>query len=461
MRCVAIVGAGLFSIAGFVGAASAADPAYNWSGFYLGIEGGGDWSRSQHYWNDLATPAFIGLPITDGIKTDGGLVGGTFGYNYQFSNNIILGFENDISWTNSKGTASYIAPFTGANTAQTSQSWLYTARGRLGFAWNRWMVFGTGGVAFTDESMQLCNVAFGCGEQSKTVAGWTAGGGVEYAFAGNWSAKLEYLHNDFGSQSFARMLDTGGGVFHAQNVTLTNDIVRAGVNYKFGWDSPVAARYSNAPVTVDPIWTGLYLGAEAGGSWSRDWRTYAPAYTTGTNEQLAGGLAGGLIGYNWQLPGNRFLLGVEGSFDWADINGSGPCPNPAYACGEKLNQLYSGTGRIGYVLGNALLYAKGGAAWTEVDYHATFLTNPGPFDGGGNVSREGWVGGAGVEYMFAANWSAKVEYDYYDFGSKISATDSGGGAHLLTNRDSTLTVQTLKVGADYHFGWGSPAIARY
>jgi hypothetical protein len=100
-----------------------------------------------------------------------------------------------------------------------------------------------------------------------------------------------------------------------------------------------------------------------------------------------------------------------------------------------------------------LLYAKGGYAWTETDYHSTFLVFPGPFDGGGNVSREGWVVGGGLEYMFAPSWSAKVEYDYYDFGSKTAATDSGGRLHLLTDKDSKLTAQTLKVGVDYHFGW--------
>jgi outer membrane immunogenic protein len=250
MRCVVIVGAGLLSIAGSVGAASAADlpattyaraptivdPATNWTGFYLGIEGGYDWGRSQLYFSDPAVPASMGRALTGGIKANGGLVGGTFGYNHQFSNNVVVGFETDGSWTDSKGTANYVAPFSPTETAEASQSWLYTVRGRLGYARDRWLVFGTGGVAFTDESMQLCSPAIGCGEQSKIAAGWTAGGGVEYAFTGNWSAKLEYLHNDFGSQSFARTLDTGGGFFHAQNVTLTNDIVRAGVNYRFGWD---------------------------------------------------------------------------------------------------------------------------------------------------------------------------------------------------------------------------------
>jgi outer membrane immunogenic protein len=231
------------AMAAYASASAVVDPSYRWTGFYLGIEGGGDWARSQHYYNDTAAPALIGLAQTGGIKANGGLAGGTFGYNYQLGNNIVIGFEDDISWTNSKGTAGYIAPFGPlTNTAETSQSWLYTTRGRLGYAWNRWMVFGTGGAAFTDEGVQLCNVAFGCGSQSHVVAGWTAGGGVEYAFADSWSAKLEYLHNDFGSQYFSRTLDSGGGAFHARDVTLTNDIVRAGVNYKFDWGSSTVAR---------------------------------------------------------------------------------------------------------------------------------------------------------------------------------------------------------------------------
>jgi outer membrane immunogenic protein len=227
-----------------------------------------------------------------------------------------------------------------------------------------------------------------------------------------------------------------------------------------------AVTTTRAATIVDPAtnWTGFYIGIEGGGGWARDQRTYEPPNPPNgafTSERLAGGLAGGLIGYNWQLPGNQFLFGLEGSFDWADINGSAPCPNPVYACGDKLNQLYSGTARIGYIWGNALLYAKGGYAWTETDYRSTFLANPGPFDGGGNVSRDGWVVGGGLEYMFAPSWSAKIEYDYYDFGSKISATDSGGRLHLLTDKDSKLTAQTLKVGVDYHFGWGGPGVARY
>jgi outer membrane immunogenic protein len=259
MRRLAIAGAGVLSIAGFAGAASAADlpartytkapmrayPIYDWSGFYIGIEGGGGWGKSQHYRNDPTTPAVNGLPETGGISLNGGLVGGTYGYNYQFNNNIVVGIENDISWTSNKGSASFVAPFAPlTNTAQTSQSWLDTLRGRLGFAWNRWMFFGSGGAAFADEGVQICNAARGCESLSQKVTGWTAGAGVEYAFAPNWSAKLEYLHVDFGSQQFSRT--AAPVVFFARDVTLTENIARVGVNYKFGWDG---ARYpSNAAI---------------------------------------------------------------------------------------------------------------------------------------------------------------------------------------------------------------------
>jgi outer membrane immunogenic protein len=101
-----------------------------------------------------------------------------------------------------------------------------------------------------------------------------------------------------------------------------------------------AATYSKAPAIVDPAydWTGFYVGVEGGGGWSRDQRTYlAPNPPNGAliNERLAGGLAGGLIGYNWQLPGKQFLLGIEGSFDWADINGSTPLPEPRLCLWRK------------------------------------------------------------------------------------------------------------------------------
>jgi outer membrane immunogenic protein len=232
MYRLAVIAAVLPSVIGFPGAACAADlppsaytkapgtvaDIYNWTGIYVGFEGGGDWGRSQHYQNDpaasaanvnqdpgfhgggagnldgggaggfrgggfgggrgglVAGPPLLGLAETGGIDPSGVLLGGTIGYNYQFSNNIVVGIENDISSTNTKGSANLIPPFVTAQMFQTSQTWLDTLRGRIGYAWNRLLVYGTGGAAFTNEGILLCDpIAAGCGSQSRTVTGWTAG----------------------------------------------------------------------------------------------------------------------------------------------------------------------------------------------------------------------------------------------------------------------------------------------
>jgi outer membrane immunogenic protein len=220
--------------------------AFSWTGCYVGIEGGGNWGKSQHFENEPGARTF-GLAQTAGIDLSGALLGGTVGCSYQFGN-WAIGFENDLSWTNKKGSAGLIPPFVATDTFQTSESWLDTLRGRLGFAWDRWFIYGTGGAAFANEGIELCDPFAGCGNLSKTVTGWTAGAGVEYAFSGDWSLKLEYLHVDLGTQSYPNIYPggifaNGGDRFAQRNVSLTDDIVRAGMNYKFSWGSPVAAKY--------------------------------------------------------------------------------------------------------------------------------------------------------------------------------------------------------------------------
>jgi outer membrane immunogenic protein len=489
MRCVAIVGAGLLSITGLMGAASAADlpaatyakaptivdPVYNWTGFYIGIEGGGNWGQSQHYFNDPGVRASIGLPLTSGIKANGGLVGGTFGYNYQFSDHIVIGFENDLSWTNSKGTAGYIAPFPLTNTAETSQSWLYTVRGRLGYAWDRWLVFGTGGVAFTDENMQLCSVASGCADQSRIAAGWTAGGGVEYAFAGNWSAKLEYLHADFGSQYFARTPSSTGGFFNAHNITLTEDIVRAGLSYKFGWDgTPLpagrpAAAYAQMPAAGDPAynWTGFYLGIEGGGDWSRSQLTYNdPAGAPAVGLPMTGGikangaLAGGTFGYNYQL-GNNVVIGFENDMSWTNSKGTAGLAAPFFPVTDtsetSQSWLYTGRGRVGYGWNRWLVFGTGGVAFTNERMQLC-----GVVAGCGSQSQTvaGWTAGGGVEYAFAGNWSAKLEYLHNDFGSQAFGRTPTLQNYIYFARNVTLTDDIVRAGVNYKFGWDGP-VAKY
>jgi outer membrane immunogenic protein len=187
-------------------------PAYNWSGFYLGLNGGGGWGRSN--WNTS----------TDHIGVSGGLVGGTAGYNYQFQSNVVLGLEADMDWAHLTGTNSSVNCLAGCS---TSDSWLSTVRGRAGYAFGSVMPYVTGGLAVGD--IQASTPGFP--GATSTNAGWTVGGGIEVALPGNWTAKAEYLHVDLGN--FNCGVNCNGTP--TDNVSMHDNLVRAGVNYRFGW----------------------------------------------------------------------------------------------------------------------------------------------------------------------------------------------------------------------------------
>ena len=109
------------------------------------------------------------------------------------------------------------------------------------------------------------------------------------------------------------------------------------------------------------------------------------------------------------------MLGIEGQYSW--LNGNVGVPSPGgFAYNNNQRGLGSVTGRLGYTWGPALLYVKGGYAYSDNNESVTFLGAPVAFATNGN-HHDGYTVGAGLEYMFAPNWSAKVEYQYYDFGS--------------------------------------------
>ena len=118
---------------------------------------------------------------------------------------------------------------------ETQSTWLATVRGRAGWAWDRVLFYGTGGAAFGNVQAAAGALPFASGTQT----GWTAGAGIEFAFAPNWTAKIEYLYVDFGNFScpFASCgaINLASGVTAPTTVSLTENIVRAGINYKFGW----------------------------------------------------------------------------------------------------------------------------------------------------------------------------------------------------------------------------------
>jgi outer membrane immunogenic protein len=187
-------------------------PVYNWSGIYVGINGGYGFGNAN--WSG---------PLNSGTSNaNGGLIGGTLGVNFQ-SGAFVAGIEGDFDWSGiNSNTANTFCAVT-AN-CQTGNTWLSTLRGRAGFASDRILFYGTAGGVFGNEQLTANGAT-----STKTQAGWTAGAGVEAAFAENWTAKLEYLYMDLGKITCG----VCGGV--PVSVTLTNNIIRAGINYKFNF----------------------------------------------------------------------------------------------------------------------------------------------------------------------------------------------------------------------------------
>jgi outer membrane immunogenic protein len=187
-------------------------PYFNWTGFYIGINGGGAWGGSSQF-------DFPGSTSTS-FHTSGWLAGGTLGANYQLGH-LVLGLEGDIDASDIHGSSACMG---GGFLCQTRTDWLGTARGRIGYAFDRFLPYLTGGLAVG----HLTASVPGIGSATNTSAGWTVGGGIEVALTGNWSVKAEYLYVDLGSFDCS----TCGGV-PSTSVEFTTNVVRAGINYRF------------------------------------------------------------------------------------------------------------------------------------------------------------------------------------------------------------------------------------
>jgi opacity protein-like surface antigen len=202
----------------------------DWSGFYAGIVGGGDWGRSKHL-NNGNNPNNAS-DLTSTFHVNGGLLGASAGYNAQFAGMWLFGVESDMSWSNASGTTFLARPFDTTRQAGTKESWLATARVRLGVVpVDRWLAYVTGGVALAEVKAQIINpdITF---TESHVRGGWTVGAGAELALDRNWSAKLEYLHVGLTDTPYFTpqpedSRNRGGGV------PLNQEIVRGGLSYRF------------------------------------------------------------------------------------------------------------------------------------------------------------------------------------------------------------------------------------
>jgi outer membrane immunogenic protein len=175
---------------------------YSWTGFYLGLNGGYGFGRSNY-----SGPG-------GSFDAGGGLFGATVGYNWQ-TGPLVFGLEGDIDWSGMNGSGAC-----GLTSCSTRNDYLSTIRGRLGYAMGRWMPYVTGGAAIGNVKTSIA----GFGDTNNTKGGWTVGGGIEASLMGPWTAKVEYLHVDLGDADTA---------IPGTSSRFTSDIIRGGINYKF------------------------------------------------------------------------------------------------------------------------------------------------------------------------------------------------------------------------------------
>jgi outer membrane immunogenic protein len=200
-----------------VKAVPVAPATYNWTGLYVGVHAG-------YAWGELTSDVNTAVDH----EPTGGLFGGQIGYNWQ-SGQFVFGVEVDLAYSTVKGDDSGTVPGPFTFNAESEMKYLGTVRGRLGVAQDRVLFYVTGGFAWAKVDATMTVVGAGTGSDTMNLTGWTAGGGIEYAFAPNWTVRAEYLYVDFSKESTS--VNIGGFPF-TDTADKNLNVVRFAVNYK-------------------------------------------------------------------------------------------------------------------------------------------------------------------------------------------------------------------------------------
>ena len=211
-------------------------------------------------------------------------------------------------------------------------------------------------------------------------------------------------------------------------------------------------------------WTGLYIGGHVGAGWSTtesrlDDISINGVSVGGLNLPLAshtgnGFLGGGQVGFNYQL--GTLVLGIEADGTYTDLKGSAPCL-VVLTCTDKTKWMATAAGRVGFAYEHTMIYLKGGAAWAKHDHNVNLSLAGVTLDASGSSTRTGWLIGTGVEQALGYGWSAKVEYNYIDFGSNslnLPVNITGAGVLPPITAATSFNEQThvVKGGINYRFG---------
>jgi outer membrane immunogenic protein len=199
-------------------------------------------------------------------------------------------------------------------------------------------------------------------------------------------------------------------------------------------------------------WTGCHVGAQVGGLLSED------KHGNGVSFSSAGFVGGGQIGCDYQFaPG--WVAGVEGRAAWSSLKNThaltlkfstGAIAPSQFTLSNDF--LASASARVGYSFADRwLVFARGGGAWTHEKMDDAFTIGGTAFDPSATNTRTGWTAGGGLEYAFSRNWSAQLEYDYYNFGSPGAKLTSGPNGAVVTIRSLNDTIHEVAVGLNYRF----------
>lgn len=235
---------------------------FSWTGFYIGANVGFGGDKFEYPFNAFLRQLQAEAPALESrmngsfsLNSSGFFGGGQIGYNYQFNNSIVAGIEADLQWSGIEGKAAGATQFLANGALVGSASfdvgseveWFGTVRGRLGYAWDRALLYATGGVAYgsvkshanfsvSDANGPLAPLT-GAVSTSKTQWGWTAGAGLQYALSRDWSFKTEYLYVDLGTQTLfsSAINDVANGFFAGAGMDVKTKLhtVKAGINYRF------------------------------------------------------------------------------------------------------------------------------------------------------------------------------------------------------------------------------------
>ncbi len=404
-------------------------PGCNWNGFYVGFNVGGgighDPSSDTISLNPAGTIAVISPGVINPISNTtysqspaGALAGGQVGANWQIGR-LVLGGEADWDWTRQRDNLQ-INNFIASSVAATAASsygysdeekinWLATARARVGWASDYSLAYVTGGVAWGGVesnygfnafgSAIFATAAPGAASFSTTRTGWVLGSGVETSLgwmgANHWSAKIEYLYVDLGTvtNSFSVTRFGASAYTIASSTHIQDNIVRLGLNYRFGGENFGPP----PPSTLGPCptcnWTGFYVGANEatgiGHNRAHETDSLLPSTANSANvanpltdvwhtELPVGVMAGGQAGFNWQT--GNLVFGGEADWDWsrqrdlfsnANFIASRATVAPAtvgLTDSQKLDWLATARGRVGWTENCFLWYVTGGVAWGRVEF---------------------------------------------------------------------------------------------